>query len=471
MTDARHPEHDMSTTPHSPTTPTTPMSRRHFMAATTAAIPASAALAHRSRSTSPRVAPLGGRGPEPLRVGLIGCGSRGSSAAMQALAADEGAVLHALADAFPEKAERALANIRTEIKRRAAARDGKPIDPARVDVTPDRVFVGLDAYKSVVACCDVVLLCTPPCFRPAHLRAAVDAGRHVFCEKPVAVDGPGCRSVFDSVELAVAKGLSVVSGFCWRHQLQVRECLEHLLAGGAGDIRSIQTTYNTTGWLPPNTREPQWSDAEFQLRNWQYFTPISGDHIVEQAVHALDWMCWAMRDEPPVRCFAVGGRMTRANIPETGNVYDNFGVVFEYRGGVRGYHTCRHWPATPGNNTAYFLGSAGSCSMDPWNGKCTVTPIGAQEAAWVGSFPGNDMYQEEHNVLFQAIRAGSPVNEGVRMTRSTLVSIMARLAAYTGQVVTWEQALSSQEDLNPQPWAMGPRPTPTLAIPGTHRLT
>ena len=257
-----------------------------------------------------------------------------------------------------------------------------------------------------------------------------------------------------------------MSGFCWRYQDQVRETFNRLRAGGIGESRSIQTTYNTNGWIQPKARQTPWTDTEFQARNWHYFHPISGDHIVEQAVHAIDWIGWAMGDAPPERCFAVGGRQVRDDLPETGNVFDHFSVVYEYPGGARAYHTCRHWPNTASDNTMYALGSRGSCTMKPWIGEHTIEG----DEPWRGSAQGNDMYQREHDLLFQSIRAGTPLNDGEFMARSTLLGIMGRMAAYTGQIVTWDQAMQSAENLNPEPWVMGARSTPAVAIPGKTRL-
>ncbi len=436
------------------------LTRREFVA-TGAAIGAAGLLAPGALA-----ARAGSRRADELRVGVVGCGGRGTGAVVQALKADRGALLWAMGDVFGERIESCLGYTR-------AAMEELDLEGAttswgeKIRADKSRRFVGLDSFQGVLdSGVDVVLLTTPPAFRPQHLAAAVDAGVHVFCEKPVAVDAPGVRSVLESARAARRAGLSLMSGFCWRYQDQVRECFEHLAAGGIGDVHTIQTTYNTNGWVAPNPRQDGWSDTEFQLRNWQYFTPISGDHIVEQAVHAIDWIGWAMGDAPPERCWAVGGRSTRPDTPETGNVWDNFAITYEYSGGVRAYHTCRHWPNTASDNSAYFLGSQGRCVMQPWTGRHEVMG----ERPWKGSAPGNDMYQREHDVLFKSIRDGAPVNDGERMSRTTLLAIMGRMAAYTGQVVSWVQAMESGQDLNPEPWAMGVRETPSIAVPGTRPL-
>ena len=230
---------------------------------------------------------------------------------------------------------------------------------------------------------------------------------------------------------------------------------------------SVSSTYNTSGWGQPAARKPEWTEMEWRLRNWHYATWLSGDHIVEQAIHAIDWIAWAFGDTPPYRCVAVGGRMTRPDLPETGNVYDNFGVTYEFPGGTRGYHMCRHWPNCANDNTMYLQGSTGHTHMNPWSGQPSEI-VGGEP--WQGQAPNNDMYQTEHNQLFAAIRAGEVFNDGVQMAHSTLMAIMGRMAAYTGQVVTWEQAINSQQQLTPEAWAWGAAPACELAIPGKTKL-
>lgn len=436
-----------------------PVTRRDFLAAT-AALSAAAVITPEllARTAKPKAS-------DALKVGFIGCGGRGTGAIVQALRADPGSVLWAIGDAFDDKIDPCLGYIASAMNE-MDDEQGTNTWAQKVSYG-DRRYAGLDAYKKVIdSGVDVVILTTPPNFRPQHLAYAVDAGKHVFCEKPVAVDGPGIRSVLESAKKAKAQGTSLMSGFCWRHQDQVVQAFDKLAAGGIGDLHTIQTTYNTTGWLGYKTRQPGWSDAEFQLRNWQYFSPLSGDHIVEQSVHSIDWIGWAMGDAPPVRCYAVGGRQVRDDVPEAGNVYDHFSVTWEYANGVRAYNMCRHWPNSPSDNTGYFLGSKGKMNMNPWTGNHTIEG----ETAWRGDAGGNDMYQREHDTLFAAIRAGKPFNDGERMASSTLLAIMGREAAYTGQVITWDQAMSSSMDLNPEPWAFSTRRTPVIAKPGTSKF-
>jgi myo-inositol 2-dehydrogenase / D-chiro-inositol 1-dehydrogenase len=405
-------------------------------------------------------------GLDTIKVGLIGCGGRGTGAASQAMHAEAGTVMWAMADIFPGRIDDKLGHLSNiaqtmESEGHHAARSDK------IQVTDDRKFLGFDAYEKLLKSgVDVVLMATPPVFRPTHLRAAVEANKHVFCEKPVAVDAPGIRSVLETTAMAEARGLSLMSGFCWRHHDQLREGFGRLLNGGIGDVHTVQSTYNAGGWVATHERQPGWSDTEFQLRNWQYFTPFSGDHIVEQGIHAVDWIAWANGDVMPINCTAVGGRSVRKDIPETGNVYDHFSVMFEFANGGRGYHMCRHWPNSKGDNTAYVLGSKGTYTMKPWRGVHEMT--GA--TPWKGTAKKNDMYQTEHNELFEAIRSGNRFDDGVRMAHSTLMAIMGRMAAYTGRQVTWEDALNSEEDMNPGEWTWADRPFPAVAKPGTTKF-
>ncbi len=444
----------------SPTKPIDPnllMSRRSFTAST-AAIGAAAVFAHPSFG---KIAGL--RAENTLKVGVVGCGGRGTGAVIQALKADPGSVLWAMGDVFEERLAPCLHYAKEAM---LDLDDEQSTDTWAKKIQVDnRKFSGFDAIHKVLASgVDVMILTTPPAFRPEHLRYSIDANKHVFCEKPVAVDAPGVRSVLASAKVAKEKSLSLMSGFCWRYQDQVRETMKAIHTGGIGDLHTIQTTYNTTGWVEPKKRKSEWSDGEFQLRNWQYFNPLSADHVAEQAVHAIDWQAWAMQDRTPARCFGVGGRQTRPDVAETGNVWDHFSLIYEYDNGVRAYHMCRHWPNTPSDNSAYFIGSEGNCTMQPWNGTHTIEG----SRPWKGAAGSNDMYQREHDVLFKSIRNAKPVNDGRFMSHTSLLAIMGRMAAYTGRVVTWEQAMNSQVEMNAQPWEFGPRTTPPLAIPGTN---
>jgi predicted dehydrogenase len=426
------------------------LTRRHFLRnSSTVAVGglvASAALTRAADASAPA--------PSVIKVGLIGCGGRGTGAALQALKADPGVRVTALADVFADRLDSSLATLK---KMTAVAN--------RIDVTPATSFVGLDAYQKVIdSGVDVVLLASTPAFRPEHFRAAVAAGKHVFCEKPVAVDGPGIRSVLASAAEAQRKNLSVMSGFCWRYDPRMRATVAQIHAGAIGDLRAIIATYHT-GTLTtkfPGTRTPGQTDLEWQLRNWYNFTWLSGDHLVEQAIHNVDKIAWLMKQEMPTQAIAVGGR----TVPAYGNTYDNFSVAYEYASGVRATLSCRQHDGVYNEVTDYVMGTEGIFS----NGRLATQGI-TGKTNWKYTGPTRDMYQVEHDELFAAIRAGKPVNDGISMAHSTLMAIMGRMAAYTGQVVTWDRALNSEEVLVPATldWN-APRPVAARAIPGQTKL-
>lgn len=429
--------------------PLSALTRRRFLqsaAATTAAGAFASPLIARSAHVG---------GSETLRVGVVGCGGRGTGAVLQALRADPASRLHAMADAFDAPMPNCL--------QRVAQALGEGAAPEKLDVA-DRRFAGFDGYQKVIdSGVDVVLLTTPPAFRPEHLAAAVEAGCHVFCEKPVAVDAPGVRSVLESTRRSRERGLNLVSGFCWRYKDQCRELFEELRSCRHGEVVEVSTTYNTTGWHAPRPRQDGWSEMEWRLRNWHYANWLSGDHIVEQAVHAIDWMSWALGDAPPVRCTAVGGRMTRPDASESGNVWDNFAVTYEYEGGRLGHHMCRHWPNSASDNSMRLIASRGRTHMNPWSGRPHSI---SGETPWKGDAAGNDMYQAEHDALFAMIREGRAINDGEWMSLSTLLAIMGRTAAYTGRSVSYEEALASEERLAPEQWAWGEAPECVVPVPG-----
>lgn len=393
-----------------------------------------------------------------LKVGLVGCGGRGTGAAAQALSANGGKqVLTAVADIFPDRTERCLNNLRAHFGEQAGE---------YVQVDNSHAFAGFDAYQKLIdSGVDVVLLATPPHFRAAQLEAAIAADKHVFCEKPVAVDGPGIRSVLETVEKAREKNLSLVCGFCWRYNVRHRAFYERLHDGALGDIRAIYSTYNASP-LGTAERKPEWSDMEFQLRNWQHMDWLSGDHIVEQAVHSLDKQAWAMQDQPPKSVTAVGGRQARFG-EARGNIYDHFSATFEYDNDVKAYHMCRQMPNCSNDNSDFIHGEKGNGFINGW------APLHKfdGENAWVYEGEGNDMYQQEHDELFQSIRNGEGKNDGVWMAHSALLAIMARMAAYTGQTITWDQALNSQELLGPETYEWGDVALNEVPVPGRKRYS
>ena len=366
---------------------------------------------------------------ETLRIGLIGCGGRGTGAASQALGADYNAKLVAMADVFDSQIEGSISTLSQKF-------------PDRVDVKPDKKFTGLDAYQKLLDCgVDVVLLASPPGFRPAHLEAAVNAGKHIFCEKPMAVDAAGYRTALAAVRKAKEKKLNLVAGFCWRYNTSRREAFKRLEDGQIGDVTSIYATYHTgpvKPMQPASGRPAGMSDVEWQLRNWYNFSWLSGDSLVEQAVHSIDKICWAMKDTPPVACVATGGRQLAA---EGGNIFDHFHAAYEWPGGVMCHLGSRQIKGCHNENADYIQGATGRLIIGKGG-----SPIIDGPKRWRFKGEDKDMYQLEHDALFEAIREGRSINDGDRMMLSTLVGIMGREAAYTGQRVVW-----ADEPLPPPP--------------------
>jgi predicted dehydrogenase len=396
---------------------------------------------------------------DTLRIGLIGCGGRGTGAAEQALKADPNVVLTAMGDVFEERIQGSLSDLQKQ-----GAKEGYG---ARIKVAPEHCFSGLDAYQKVIASgVDVVLLATPPGFRPVHLRAAVEAGKHVFCEKPMATDAPGVRSVIESGKLAKAKNLALVAGFCWRYDLARREFYKRIHEGAIGQIRAIYATYfaGPVKPMPPaHTRPKNMGDVEWQLRNWYNFVWLSGDGLVEQACHSVDKIAWAMRDASPLKAVAVGGR----NSPNhEGNIYDHMFITYEFENEVRAFMGQRQVAGAFSENSDYLMGELGFGKIAGW-----ADPVIRAKEAWKYRGEKSNMYQQEHNELFASIRKGQPINDSTWMAHSTMMAIMGRMAAYTGQEVTWDEAFNSQEQLVPAQldWNMK-LPIAPMAVPGVTKL-
>ncbi len=366
---------------------------------------------------------------ETLKVGLIGCGGRGSGAAKQAMNADPNVVLHAMGDIFRDRLDSSLEALTKAVG-----------DKVKVD--EEHKFIGFDAFQKVIdSGVDVVILTTPPHFRPEHLTAAVNAGKHVFCEKPVAVDTPGLKKVLEAAKMAKEKNLSLVSGLCWRFHEPKRETFAKINDGAIGDVMAVYNTYNTENlWSFP--RQEGWTDMEYVLRNWTYYTWLAGDHIVEQAVHSLDMMSWALGDIKPISAVGTGGRQVRVD-PLFGNIFDHFAITYEYPNGVKGFHMSRQQINTQRSYAVESFGTKGKAMVDCSRNVHEIT--GANPWKFTGK--QNDMYQTEHNELFASIRNSKPINNGQWMSDSTMLAIMGRMAAYTGKTITWEDAWNSTEDL------------------------
>lgn len=385
-----------------------------------------------------------------IKVGLVGCGGRGTGAVVQSLVADPNVVITALADAFQDQIDQTLLILNKK-------------DEKRIDVPKERQFVGFESYKSLIdSGVDVVLLCTPPNFRPDHLEYAVLAGKHVFCEKPVAVDIPGLKRVMESVRISKEKKLNLVSGFCFRYSEPNRELMKRVHEGAVGDVKSV-TTFRYGGELTLKERNNTWTDFEYQLRNWFYFQRYASDLIVEQSIHSVDYMNWIMGNKLPLAVSATGGRQSRS-WESFGNTFDHFAVEYDYGRGVKGMHFSRQQNGTEPRNSVEVNGTEGFVDVNIMK---NYNIHGANAFEYDGKI--NNMYQTQHDELMAAIVKGRMLNDGDFMVNSTLLAIWGKIAAYTGRRITYEQIMNSKEELGPNSggynWSMSPDVTP-MAQPG-----
>ena len=432
------------------TTTQPPSTRRRFLQAS-GALAAAAMLHPLDRGGAVHVASAG-----PLRVGLIGCGQRGTEAALNAMNAGRDIRLTAMADLFRDRLD--------------ASRDRlRAAKPDQCEASEDHCFVGFDAYQRVLESgVDAVLITPASCFIPRLLEAAVAAGKHVFCEKPHGIDVPGVKRVLRACEEAREKGLSVVSGLCWRYDPAVRETMERVHAGQIGEIVAVQETYVTRPYVV-REREPGWSEMEYQLRNWYHFNYLSGDQTAQQLIHSLDKASWALGDRSPLQFWGVGGRQVCTD-SKYGDQYDHFSVVFEYPGGVRVFGYCRDMPDCWNNTSDVILGTKGRCDL--------LRNTIEGENPWQYDGERANMYDVEHAALFDAIRTGRPINNGDYMGLSSLLAIAAQAASYTGQLLSWEQLLESERSLTPPdlsfdtepPVKPGPDGLYPTAMPGAAEL-
>jgi myo-inositol 2-dehydrogenase / D-chiro-inositol 1-dehydrogenase len=388
-------------------------------------------------------------GNDTIKVGLIGCGGRGTGAMKDSLEADKNIVVHALGDFFLEQASK----FNKELTGSAYKE--------RVQVG-DRVFGGLDAYKKVLESGpDLVILATPPGFRPLHLEAAVKAGKHIFCEKPVAVDGPGIRKCMALVEESKKKNLAIVAGTQRRHQAGYIETIKQIQGGAIGDIVSMQCAWNDQGiWFKPRRKDE--SDLSYHLYNWYHFLWICGDHIVEQHVHNLDVCNWVMGTHPE-KCVGFGGRSYRqpGDPKVVGHIWDHFSVEYTYPKGVPMYSTCTHIPGSMKQLSENVHGTKGNAAIHAYR-------IGGKKV-----YNGNEVgpYVQEHIDLVQSIKANKPLNELQQVTESTLTAIMGRMAAYSGKVVTWNDALNSEISTMPENLSMDSIiEVPPVPVPGKTKV-
>lgn len=392
---------------------------------------------------------------KPIRVGLIGCGGRGTGAVFQALEADPHVRVTALADIFEDNLNNTLSALKQKFGE-------------RIDVTDRTSFLGFDAYEKLIKSkVDVVLLCSPPNFRPAHLTLAVKEGKHVFCEKPVAVDIPGLHEVEAAIKMAKEKKLCLVSGFCFRYSFPNREIVSRVHAGAIGEIKAL-SSFRHGGELSHKERQSDWNDLAYQLRNWFYYQRYSGDMIVEQTIHSIDYMSWILKNERPKKVTATGGRQSRP-WNKYGNVYDHFAAEYEYENGFRCFHFGRQQNGTTSRNTVEAMGTKGHINVAI---NTNYEVFG--EESWRNTERLNNMYQTQHDELFKAIREKQIVNDGDFMVTSTLMAIWARLSAYSGRSLSYDEVIHSKEVLGPAAedyhWDMKVDEL-TVPRPGSYKFT
>ena len=427
--------------------PRQPRSRREFIATGAAAATAVSAFPF-VRTGEAREA--------PLKIGVVGTGGRGTGACANALAADPAVELVGVAEIAPDRVTQSLHRLRTHQDLQDESFQ------KRIKVTEDTTFIGTGAYEQLMELdLDYVILTAPPGFRPLHFAEAVGRGLHVFAEKPVATDPAGCRAIRATAEEARRKGLSVVVGLNYRHDLGTIELVKRIHDGAVGEILG-GSMHRMGGALWHRGSYPQWTPLEYQCRNWYYYCWLGGDQIVEQVVHQIDLMNWVM-GATPVSALAQGGRLKRTG-PKFGNIYDHMSVAYEYPGGVQVHLLCRQWDSCARSNTNRVLGTLGESDN-------RRKILGAN--AWEYEVP-DDLRSKatvyEHRELIQSIRDGAARSDMLDFAiDSTLTAIMGRESAYTGQALTWDEISASELDLFPKSYPNGPAPDRPVATPGKPR--
>jgi myo-inositol 2-dehydrogenase/D-chiro-inositol 1-dehydrogenase len=428
--------------------PSAKPTRRRFIASSGLAVASGLSLARSAHAA----------GSDVIKIALIGCGGRGTGAAANALKTTAPVKLVAMADAFADRLETSHKLLVTQFK-------------DRVDVPKDRRFVGLDACRRAIAAdVDMVLLCTPPGFRPVQFETAVKAGKHVFMEKPVATDAPGVRKILAANEDAKKQGLVVAVGHHLRHEDKHRQLVQLIHDGAIGELQYMRAYFNTAGvWVRP--RKPDQKEMEYQVHNWYYFTWLSGDHIVEQHVHDLDVCNWIKGDRP-VTAQGMGGRQVRIG-PEYGEIFDHHSVEFTYEDDTKLFSFCRHMPNCWQSFSQHAHGTKGSASVQG-HGAASLMVDGKPPQRFQRGTVG---HQVEHDDLFAALMKGRPYNEGDYGATSTMTAILGRMATYSGQLVRWDDAIASDLELVPErcTWDTAPPVKPgndglyPCAVPGVRR--
>ena len=394
-------------------------------------------------------------GSDQIKIGLIGCGNRGPGAAMNALDADPGVKLVAMADLFSDRLESALAKIKAHC-------------PERTQVDADHRFVGFDGYKHVIESCDVVLIACSSKFHPKYLRAAVDAGKYVFVEKPHGIDPVGIRATQEAADLAKTKGLCVLSGLHNRYDIGVQETMKRIHDGMIGDIVSMEVNFLRAPYVVIE-RQPGWSEIEYQYRNWYHFSWLAGDDVTQSLVHSVDKACWAMHEEPPLKAHGFGGRSASYG-EQYGDAFDHHCVVYEYANGAKMYANCRTQKGCHSGVSDYIYGTKGRASL--LNYKIT----GETNWDFPGPFP--NPYKVEQKALFAAIRAGEMINSGKYMANSTMVAVLGQIVCYTGRQLSWKKAINADFAFEPRecdfktkpPLVPGADGNYPVAVPGVTKL-
>lgn len=396
-------------------------------------------------------------GSDVIKIGLIGCGSRGSGAVANAMNAGRDVRLVAMADLLAEKIEDRRPRL-------------KQMYPEQVAVDDDHCFVGFDAYQKLIRSgVDVVLIATTPHFHPMLLKAAVDAGKHVFCEKPHALDVPGLKMAMAACEAAKQKNLCVVSGLCWRYDSALREAIERIHDGAIGDIVAVEEHYLRVPYTP-RERRPDWTEMQYQLRNWYSFGWLAGDAPLQTLIHNTSMTSWALGDVAPELAWGIGGRQF-LNGPKHGDIFDHQAIVCEYPGGARVYSYCRAIPGCYNNDSSVILGSKGRAFI-PRHPRIE----GASPWRYKGPTPPH--FDTEHEELFKAVRSGKAINNGDYMCLCTGIGILGQMACYTGQRITWDELMQSEASftLSRYGWDVEPPIKPDangqypIAMPGTTRV-
>jgi myo-inositol 2-dehydrogenase / D-chiro-inositol 1-dehydrogenase len=382
-------------------------------------------------------------GDDEIKIALIGCGGRGTGAAVQALSTQGRVTLWAMADAFPDRLEASHKQLVDGGHFSRSPDAGS--QAAKVDVPPERRFSGLDAYRKVMALdeVDVVIQATPPAFRPIHFEAAIQAGKHVFMEKPVATDAPGIRKVLAAAKEADRKGLKVGVGLNRRHSHIYQEMLRRVHDGAVGRINALRIYNVRSGSGKYHKRQPQETELEYQVRHWYFFTWLSGDFIVEQSVHDFDVACW-MKGQHPIAAQGQGGRLVRTG-NDYGDIFDHFYVEYDFPDGSKLLSQHRHMPHCWSHIAQYADGASGTASVVSKR-KGTIQLHDREEPLWRGGDEGNS-YQTEHDRLFDAIRNDRPHNEAEYGAESTMTAVLGRMAACSGKMITWEDAINSEKEL------------------------